>query len=276
MAIVGLINPGQMGASVGAAVAGNHHQVLWASAGRSAATRRRAERAGLIDCGSLQELATRATTILSVCPPHSALDVATEVAQLGFAGTYLEGNAIAPDKTRRIEAIVGERGATLVDGSITGGPAWQAGSGTTLHLSGSAAADVAALFADSPFRTNIVSDRVGAASALKMAFAANTKGTTALLSAILGVAEQEGVRHALEQLWGAEMTMQTHRRVAANTAKAWRFVGEMEEIAATFAGAGLSNGFHLAAADTFSRLAQFKDGESPPSIEQVLAALLHE
>jgi len=272
--IVGLINPGEMGASVGAAAAGNGHEVLWASAGRSEATRQRAERGGLTDCKTLEELVSRASIILSVCPPHSAEDVATTVAGLGFEGIYLEGNAIAPGRTRRIEKIMTGKGARFIDGGIVGGPAWQAGSGTTLHLSGPDAGSIAGLFESSPLRTNIVSDQIGAASALKMVYAAYTKGSTALLSAILGVAEKEGVRAHLERQWGAEFTGQTHRRVAANTAKAWRFVGEMEEIATTFREAGLSDGFHKAAADTFTRLADFKDATTTPSIEQVLEKLL--
>lgn len=274
MAIVGLVNPGEMGAAVGAGVAGGGHKVLWASIGRSAATQRRAERAGLIDCNTLSKLVERAEIMLSVCPPHSALDVAEAVAGLGFSGVYLDANAISPAKVRHIDEIIAGNGAIFVDGSITGGPAWEPGGNTVLHLSGPAASAIAELFAGSPFATNVISEKIGAASALKMAFAANTKGTTALLTAILALAEKEGVRAPLEALWGDEFTQQTHRRAAANTAKAWRFVGEMEEIADTFAAAGLSNGFHLAAADTFLRLADFKDRDAPPTIEEVIETIL--
>lgn len=274
MAIVGLVNPGEMGAAVGAAVAGAGHRVMWASIGRSQATRQRAERAGLIDCGTLSRLVAGAEIILSVCPPHSAQDVAEAVAGLGFSGVYLDANAISPARARHIEQIVTAAGAIFVDGSITGGPAWEPGGNTVLHLSGSVATAIAELFAGSPFATNVVSDQTGAASALKMAFAANTKGTTALLTAILGLAEKEGVRPQLEALWGETFTEQVHRRVAGNTAKAWRFVGEMEEIADAFEAAGLNNGFHVAAADTYSRLAEFKDQDETPSIEEVLEKLL--
>lgn len=276
MTIVGLVNPGEMGASVGAAIAGRGHRVLWASIGRSEVTRRRAERGGLIDCNTLSKLVNSAEIILSVCPPHSAQDVAEAVADLGFNGVYLDANAISPARVRHIDELISSNGAIFVDGSITGGPAWEPGTSTVLHLSGPAASAIAELFAGSPFATNVVSERIGAASALKMAFAANTKGTTALLTAILGLAEKEGVRPQLEALWGEEFTRQTQRRVAGNTAKAWRFVGEMEEIADAFAGAGLSDGFHLAAADTFARLADFKDSEAPPSIEEVLEMLLNQ
>jgi hypothetical protein len=95
-----------------------------------------------------------------------------------------------------------------------------------------------------------------------------------LLTAILGLVEKEGVRAELARQWGDAFTAQTVRRVCANTAKAWRFVGEMHEIAATFQGAGLPGGFHQAAAEVYERLATFKDHPEPPAIESVLEALL--
>jgi hypothetical protein len=122
----------------------------------------------------------------------------------------------------------------------------------------------------------VISERIGAASAVKMGYAAYTKGTTALLTAILGMVEKEGVREELAQQWGDSFTEQTVRRVCANTAKAWRFVGEMHEIAATFREAGLPGGFHDAAAEVFERLAAFKDQTEPPAIESVLEVLLRD
>jgi hypothetical protein len=107
-----------------------------------------------------------------------------------------------------------------------------------------------------------------------MGYAAYTKGTTALLTAILGMVEKEGVRADLARQWGDTFTTQTVRRVCSNTAKAWRFVGEMHEIAATFRGAGLPGGFHEAAAEVYERLAAFKDQPEPPAIESVLETLL--
>ncbi|MDZ7685248.1 MAG: DUF1932 domain-containing protein [Gammaproteobacteria bacterium] len=273
MTTVGVINPGAMGASVAAAVAGNGHRVVWAGDGRSRATHDRASQAGIKDCGSIKALAAESDIIISVCPPANAADVAVDVVSAGFRGLLVDANAISPARARGIATNVTSGGAGFVDGGIIGGPAWTRDSRTVLHLSGDEASTIAGLFVDSPLHTNIVSAEVGAASALKMVFAAYTKGSTALLTAILGVAEKEGVRGDLEKQWGEEFTDQTHRRVTANTAKAWRFVGEMEEIAATFAGAGLSHGFHSAAADTFSRLEPFKDNPAQ-AIETVLEALL--
>ena len=271
---IGLIHPGAMGASVGAAARSNGHTVLWASTGRTASTCARARRADLEDAGTVAELVKASEIVLSVCPPHAAEEVASEVAQLGFSGVYVECNAISPDRTRAIQRIVEDAGAHYVDGGIIGGPAWKREAGTRLYLSGPRAEEVAACFAGSPLETPVISERIGAASALKMGYAAYTKGTTALLTAILGLVEKEGVRAELARQWGDTFTAQTVRRVCANTAKAWRFVGEMQEIAATFRGAGLPGGFHDAAAEVYERLAVFKDCAEPPAIESVLRALL--
>lgn len=272
MTIVGLISPGAMGVSVGAAALGNSERVIWAGEGRSPATHERATQAGLTDCGTQSQLFDQSDIVLSVCPPHDATLVANAAAAHGFSGLYLEGNAIAPQLTRELADTVTSTGARFVDGGIIGGPAWDRASGTTLWLAGEDSAEIVALFEDSPLHTAIAGTQAGKASALKMTFAAYTKGSTALLMAILAVAEKEGVRDQLEAQWGESFTGQTHHRVTTNAAKAWRFVGEMEEIARTFDGIGLP-GFHGTAADVYSRLAEFKDAP-PPAVETLLASLL--
>jgi 3-hydroxyisobutyrate dehydrogenase-like beta-hydroxyacid dehydrogenase len=274
MTRIGLLHPGAMGASVGAAAASNGHTVFWASVGRTESTYARARRAKLQDIETVAALVKASDIVLSVCPPHAAQDVASEVAQLGFTGIYVDGNAISPDRTRAIQRLVEDAGAHYVDGGIIGGPAWKKEAGTHMYLSGRRATEVAACFAGSPLETPVISERIGAASALKMGYAAYTKGSTALLTAILGMVEREGVRADLARQWGDAFTEQTVRRVCANTAKAWRFVGEMHEIADTFRGAGMPGGFHQAAAEVYERLAVFKDQDEPPAIEVVLEALL--
>lgn len=274
MTRIGLLHPGAMGASVGAAASGNEHAVLWASQGRSAATRERARRGELQDLVTVPEVLASSEIMLSICPPHAAEDVATEVADSGFAGLYVDCNAVSPERTRGIQRIVEKGGADYVDGGIIGGPAWTHEAGTHLYLSGPRAEEVSACFADSPLSAPVISERIGAASALKMGYAAFTKGTTALLTAILGMVEKEGVRTDLARQWGNAFTTQTVRRVCDNTAKAWRFEGEMHEIAATFHAAGLPDGFHRAAAEVFRRLGSFKDHAEPPDIETVLEVLL--
>ena len=256
---IALVNPGAMGASVGGAAVASGHQVLWSASGRSKATWKRAEAAGLTPVNSLVDVCRQADLMLSICPPAAADEVVDLAMAAGFSGLYCEANAIAPERSRRIARRLSERGIDCVDGGIVGGPVGEQGPDTCLYLCGPEAGKIAACFSGSPLKTAVLSDRIGSASALKMAFAAYTKGSIALLYAILAMAEAEEVREPLEQCWGEKFTVQTHQRLCSNAAKAWRFAGEMEEIASTFAGSGQPSGFHLAAAEVFRRLADFKD-----------------
>jgi 3-hydroxyisobutyrate dehydrogenase-like beta-hydroxyacid dehydrogenase len=244
---VGLLHPGEMGAALGAVLRATGTPVLWASDGRSAETAGRAQEAGLEDVASVDELVRRCDVILSVCPPHAALDVARSVA--GFTGVYVDANAISPASAHAVADAV----ARVVDGGIVGPPPRDRGT-TRLYLSGVEADAVAALFAGTALEPRIVSEEIGAASAVKMAYAAWTKGTAALLLAVRSLARSEGVEAALLEEWELSLPDLPERslRAAQSAAtKGWRWVGEMEEIAATFATAGLPDGFHLAAADVF-------------------------
>ncbi len=272
---IGFLHPGAMGVSLAATAARGGHEVLWASAERSAATRARAGEHGLADVGTLGELCARANVVVSICPPHAAEDVAAAVADAGFRGTFVDANAIAPARMKRIAADLTARGIGVVDGGVIGGPAWTPG--TCLHLSGARAAEVAGLFDAGPLATNVVGPDVGTASGLKMVYAARTKGTTALLVAVLGAAERLGVRGALEAQWEADAAgtaAEAHDRARRVTRKAWRFAGEMDEIAATFAAAGMPSGFHEAAGDVYRALTGLKDAEPLPELDDVLAALV--
>jgi 3-hydroxyisobutyrate dehydrogenase-like beta-hydroxyacid dehydrogenase len=274
---IGILHPGQMGISIAASALNSGNQVYWASENRSETTRKRAEQYHLIELNSFAKLLDTSEVIFSVCPPHAAEDVAEQIAAGGFKGTYLDANAISPERTKRIGDRLEASGIRFVDGSIIGPPAWKTGE-TWLYLSGEKAALIAGLFSKGPLETRVIGEVIGKASALKMCYAAYSKGTTALLSAILAAAENLQVREELYQHWdmdNAGFSEQTNQRVARVTAKAWRFEGEMREIAATFTAAGLPDGFHLAAADIYQRMADFKDTPTPP-LEQVLKALLED
>jgi 3-hydroxyisobutyrate dehydrogenase-like beta-hydroxyacid dehydrogenase len=270
----GLLHPGAMGASVGAA-ARARTEVLWASRGRSAATRQRAEASGLRDAADLEALLARCDVVMSVCPPHAALDLAEAVARAGFRGVYVDANAVSPSTAEAIAARVGAAGAVFVDGGIIGPPVERAGA-TRLFLAGDAAPRVAELFAGSPLEAIPLDAPPPAASALKMAYAAYTKGTAALLLAIRGLARRHGVEEALLAEWGVSQPELARRSEAAavrSAPKAWRFAGEMDEIAASFAEAGLPDGFHRAASEVYRRLERFKDREDV-DLDDVLEALL--
>jgi 3-hydroxyisobutyrate dehydrogenase-like beta-hydroxyacid dehydrogenase len=273
--MIGILHPGEMGISLAASAQRSGHQVYWASEGRSAATRARAAKLALRDTVTVAHLCATCSFLVSVCPPHAADSVAEQVLAQGFSGLYLDANAISPQRAIRLGQAMSQAGIGFVDGGIIGGPAWEPGQ-TFLFLSGPQAQAAAACFAGGPLETRVLSPATGRASALKMCFAAYTKGTTALLAAILATAERFGVREALHQQWARddeEFANRAPQRVRRATAKAWRFAGEMEEVAETFRGAGLPGDFHAGAADVFQRLAHFKDSPSLPALSEVLAAL---
>jgi 3-hydroxyisobutyrate dehydrogenase-like beta-hydroxyacid dehydrogenase len=269
-----ILHPGEMGAEVGAAARAGGARVLWVSAGRGGATRDRAGTAGLEDAGTLQAALAQASVVLSVCPPHAAVDLATSVAAGPFRGTYVDANAISPETSRRIGAIVEAAGATFVDGGIIGPPPTKPGT-TRLYLSGPASAEVAALFNGSPLGAVVLDAPIGAASAIKGCYAGWTKGAATLLLSVRALARHEGVEAALAEEWKISqpnLFAQLDRAVLQSR-KGWRWIAEMEEIGATFDRAGLPDGYALAAAEVCRRLEAFKDARGL-TIEDVVEALL--
>jgi 3-hydroxyisobutyrate dehydrogenase-like beta-hydroxyacid dehydrogenase len=263
---VALLHPGNMGVTIGAAAATSGARVVWASEQRSKPTQERAHEAGLVDVETLAHAVRASDVILSVCPPHAALDLAREVAQHSFKGVYVDANAVSRETAEQIGKVVTKAGASFVDGGIIGSPVKRAGT-TRLYLSGARAMEVAELFSASMLDAKTIGETPGAASALKVAYAAWTKCTDALLLAIRAFAAIEGVDKALLEEWAISqpnLERRCNQAAAVATPKAWRYVGEMEEIAATFEAAGLPAGFHAAAADICKRLESFKDRTDPP------------
>lgn len=267
-----LLHPGAMGSSVGAALLANGHDVGWAAAGRSADTRKRAEDCGLRSFDTVADGVRFAQLVISVCPPEAALAVAREVRQAEFDGTYLDGNAVAPASATEIADIYGDR---FVDGGIIGPPAWRAGA-MRFYLSGPGAPQVAALFHGSLVDARAIAGGAGAASALKMCYAAFTKGSSALLLAVRALAERHGLAAELLAEWDVSqpgLAARSEGTARSTSPKAWRFEGEMREIADTFAAAQLPDGFHRAAAEVYARMAELKEVDGA-DIDAALAAIL--
>jgi 3-hydroxyisobutyrate dehydrogenase-like beta-hydroxyacid dehydrogenase len=269
--VIGLLHPGEMGAAVGRCLTAAGYQVLWASEGRGPQTAARARDAGLTDMQTVRRVASEADLILSICPPHAALDVAWAVH--GFAGLYLDANAIAPGTAREVAQLITGSGGRYVDGGIIGPPPVTPGS-TRLYLSGSDSAELAALFRETPLEPRIAAGADTAASAVKMAYAAWTKGSAALLLTVRALAHAEGVEETLLAEWASSqphLADQFARAARSAVTKGWRWVGEMEEIAQCMSGAGLPDGFHQAAAEIFRRCPRLP-GDT--STDQAAAAVL--
>ena len=269
---VGVLHPGEMGASVAASLLAGSHEVAWCSAERSEHSRARAVE--LQEFSQLDDLVVWAEVLISVCPPAYALEQAQAVQACAFDGLYVDANAIAPTTASAIAQLMG---VAYVDGGIIGPPGWQSGT-TRIYLSGNNANVVAGLFTGAALEGIAIPQAQGneaAASALKMAYAAYTKGHSALLLATNAVAHNSGVLDVLRSEWEQSLPGLSQRsEITANaiSPKAWRFVGEMQEISATFAGAGLPAGFHNGAAEFYARLSEFKD-QPPASLDDLLDVL---
>jgi 3-hydroxyisobutyrate dehydrogenase-like beta-hydroxyacid dehydrogenase len=271
---IGIVHPGQMGITVAASAFNSGNQVFWVSAGRSPATRERATQAGLQDAGTLAKLCELCPVIVSVCPPESAEEMAEQILQHAYHGVYVDANAIAPERARAIASRLEECGALFVDGGIIGPPATARGK-TWLYLSGEHAASVTSYFSAGPLETEVLAGAIGQASALKMCFAAYSKGSIALLCSVLAAAQRLEVLDDLKRQWirSGPSLPDLEREISRSAPKAWRFAGEMHEIAATFQSAGMPPQFHQAAAEIFRRLENFKGGQEP-SVKDVLGTLL--
>ncbi|WP_405859163.1 DUF1932 domain-containing protein [Streptomyces sp. NBC_01515] len=270
-----LLHPGAMGAKVGGEATRTGTRVLYVPTGRSPASLQRAREAGLEPAESLESALAASDFVLSVCPPHAAEDVAREVLTHPFRGVYVEANAISPDRTRRIAAACAERGVLMLDGSIVGGPPGP-GSAPRLYLSGDEeqVARVARSFKDTQVMARPLDAPLGAASALKMAYASYQKSARVLAAVSHALAASHGVATELALEAGALRSniLAETDQLPSVAARAWRWAPELEEIAATLRTAGLPADMAEGAAAVLGRWADDKDDYDLP-LEEVLAHL---
>jgi 3-hydroxyisobutyrate dehydrogenase-like beta-hydroxyacid dehydrogenase len=239
MTAICLLHPGEMGAAIGANAVKNGHTVLWVPDGRSEATHRRADAAGLTPALSVEDAVAAAVIVLSICPPAAAQDVAEEVSEIGFDGLYVDANAISPEKAIRISELPGL--TRVLDGSIIGPP--PRNTGTRLYLAGPEQdiVTVADLFSGTLVTTRTAGTDLGSASALKMAFASFQKAARPLAAVAHALARSYNVGDLL-----ADEAATMPGDILANTAylpsvaaRSWRWAPEMEEIANALTSAGL-------------------------------------
>ncbi len=264
-----------MGVSLAASAITSGHNAYWVGVGRSNETRDRASEHGLIECASLNDCVERCDVIVSICPPAAADDVADQVIGSGYKDLYIDANAISPVRASSIANRINRSGASYIDGSVIGGPAWTKDE-TILYLSGPCASDVASLFEGGMLATRVIGEEIDRASALKMCYAAFTKGSTAMLCAIIGAAHALGVDDELRAQWDLDepgSASQNYTRLQRVTKKAWRYEGEMQEIANTLRSVGMPEGFHDAAREVYARLGPLKSSTELPMIEEVLRQL---
>ncbi|MFF1681566.1 DUF1932 domain-containing protein [Streptomyces sp. NPDC058256] len=262
MTVVGVLHPGSMGAAVAAQARGNGAEVLWCPAGRSSATKERAQRHGLTAASDLGELTEQADVILSICPPAYAKDVAVEVSAHSFTGIYVDGNAISPASMARIHAVVSRTGATVVDGSLIGSPP-SASKSTRLYLSGPADAltPVASLFTGTAVQAHPLPGGIGPASALKLSYSSYQKASRVLAAVSYALARDYGVEGELLDIAQGRTTnyLAETAYIPKVAARSWRWGPEMGEVADTLREAGLPADLAEASAAVMSRWDDLRD-----------------
>ncbi len=261
MRTIAILMPGDMGHAVGRVLREHGYDVLCALEGRGEATRKLAAEAGLRDVGGIGEVVAGADMILSILPPAAALSQAQAVADAMLASgkrpVYVDCNAISPDTAKQVGEAITAAGAPFIDAGIIG-LAPGKGGGTRFYVSGPDTAPIRALDGKG-FQVIATGEGIGEASALKMVYAGLTKGTWTLQTAVLLAAQRLGVIDPLLEEFGLSQSgpLEAMRaRVPFLPADSARWVGEMEEISATFASAGVTPGFHEGATEIFRLLAR--------------------
>jgi 3-hydroxyisobutyrate dehydrogenase-like beta-hydroxyacid dehydrogenase len=267
---IAIVSPGDMGHAVGAVLREAGLRVITQLDARSERTRALAARAGIEEVADDDTLVRSAEIVLSILVPAEAVAPAERIARAvrstSATPLYVDCNAIAPQTTRQVAEIIEGAGARFVDAGIIGPPPQAGASATRFYASGPDAAAFARL-ADFGLDVRVVGDRPGQASALKMCYAALTKGTTALMTELSIAAERLGVNDALRAEFAESqpaLLERMQRAVPAMVPKAHRWVGEMAEIARTFEACGLSPRTFEGAAELYALVAGTELGRTSP------------
>ena len=254
---VAVMGIGDMGHAVGRALGESDIRVITCLAGRSEHSRNLAEIGGISDVENLELMVSEADVILSIMPPSAAEEFANDITSVlkatGETLMYVECNAIAPDTTRRIEAMITSAGAGYTDAGIIGSAPGRPGSPPRFYASGPNLEPILDLDGKG-IKVIPMGSEIGRASSIKMCYAGLTKGTTTLLTAVATAAESLGITEELSAELASSQSAAydgMKRAVPRLPLDAGRWIGEMEEIAMTFASAGVTDKFHQAARDIF-------------------------
>ena len=262
-----------MGHAVGRVLSEHGFDILTHLEGRSERTRVLAQDAGFQISTSLNELIIEADLVLSILVPAQAEAVAKEIAQAldetGQSTLVADCNAISPMRSEYIGRIVESAGGRYIDASIIGHPPGR-DVAPRFYVSGSYTDSMMELDGKGIAVKNLGND-IGRASGIKMCYAALTKGTSTLQVALLTVAESLGLSVELhdELAYSQKGALDSMKSgISKLPPNAHRWIGEMEEIAETFAAEGMTPDFHLGAAAIYRLLEQTPYAlESPENID---------
>ena len=265
---IAILSPGSMGSAVGQVLRENGYDVATNLDGRSERTRALAEEAGFRAVSGIDSIVEEADLVMSILVPSEAISVAREAAaamkRTGASPAYADCNAVSPDTARELGGIIEAAGGRFIDAGIIGGPPGS-GSPPRFYASGPHEAVIGELDGKGIIVPLLGGD-VGRASAIKMCYASLTKGVSALQTAALVAAHRLGLSSELEEEMSSSQAnvLAQMQSVIGLPGKAFRWVGEMEEIAATFESVGVTGNFHHGAAEIFRMVADSPLGDERP------------
>ena len=267
---VGVVSPGDMGQAIAKRIKEAGFNVYTALDGRSERTRTLAREVGLTDCGSMEKLVSTCELVISVLNPGEALNVARQVAaatkKTGRKIAFAELNAVSPQTAKDADRMIRDARGMFIDGGIIGSPPRGEKDKPRIYVSGPDAYLMEKIKHPN-LQIRVMSERVGDASAIKMCYAASTKGATALAVELLVAARKLGVEQALEKELRESRNdaFEGHMKaIAGMPPKAYRWVPEMQEIAKTFGEVGLTRRIFEGATDIYAMIAETPLGKESP------------
>ena len=282
---VGVMSPGDMGSGVGGILKQNGLRVITALNGRSDDSKRRASEQGFEDVGSLDELVIQSDIVLSILVPSEALSFAENIAEVMVRTdakvAFADCNAVSPSTGMKIGEEISGAGGKFIDAGIIGGSP-RTGAVPRFYASGEHA-NILGELDGKGISVPIMNGPIGSASGLKMVYAALTKGTAALYASTLMTAKsldlyEELITELEQSQTGTLAGMDSLKTVST---KAFRWIGEMDEIAATFGYAGTTSKIHEGASETFKTITDSSIGHErvdsvnkKRSLEDSISAML--
>ena len=271
---IAILSPGDMGHGVGMALGKHGYDVITCLAGRSQRTRDLAQAGNFREVPTLEVLLEEADLILSILVPAHAEGVAQSVADAmrdsGTRKPFADCNAVSPETSKRLESIINSAGGDYIDAGIIGGSPAR-GAEPRFYTSGPHSSIMDELDGQGIAIRN-VGGEAGRAASVKMCYASFTKGTSALQVAMMTAAQSLGVYDELAAELSSSQSENLSRmegNVPRLPSNAGRWIGEMEEIAATFDSAGVTPHLHLGAAEIFRLLESTPFAqESPETVDR--------
>ena len=271
---VAIMSPGDMGHAVGQVLSESGIDVVTCTDGRSQRTKNLAEMAGLRQVATLEDMVIQADLVLSIMVPSKAMSFVREISphfESSKTPTYFaDCNAVSPQSALAMAEVINQAGGKFIDGGIIG-TAPTKGDTPRFYVSGPDASLVMELDGRGII-VKAIGNKVGQASGIKMCYAALTKGTNTLHVALLTAASRMGLTDDLRKEF--EFSQKSHlaameKGISRLPANAHRWIGEMEEIAATFENLGVTPNFHKGAAEIYKMLNSTPFAkESPETIDK--------